>query len=51
MTTLRANEEVVAVAGGEARAGAVRAALTGGYANSLGVDSSLATALLAYTGS
>lgn len=44
---LRAINEVVAVAGGTAKAGAVRAALVGGYANSLIADSSLATALLA----
>jgi DNA-binding transcriptional regulator LsrR (DeoR family) len=48
---LRAIEEVVAVAGGAAKAGAVRAALAGGYADSLVVDSSLATALLAHAGS
>jgi DNA-binding transcriptional regulator LsrR (DeoR family) len=48
---LRAIEEVVAVAGGAAKAGAVRAALAGGYADSLVADSSLATALLAHAGS
>jgi DNA-binding transcriptional regulator LsrR (DeoR family) len=44
---LRAIKEVIAVAGAAAKADAVRAVLTGGYANSLVVDSSLATALLA----
>jgi DNA-binding transcriptional regulator LsrR (DeoR family) len=43
---LRAVEEVVAVAGSAAKADAVGAVLAGGYANSLIVDSSLATALL-----
>ena len=47
---LRAIDEVVAVAGGAAKADAVRAALAGGYAGSLVVDSSLATALLARAG-
>jgi DNA-binding transcriptional regulator LsrR (DeoR family) len=44
---LRAIDEVVGVAGGSAKAGAVRAVLAGGYVNSLVADSSLATALLA----
>jgi DNA-binding transcriptional regulator LsrR (DeoR family) len=44
---LRSIGEVVAVAGGAAKADAVRAVLAGGYANSVVVDSSLATALLA----
>ncbi len=48
---LRAIEEVVAVAGGAAKADAVRAAIAGGYADSLVIDSSLATALLARAGS
>ncbi len=43
---LRGIEEVVAVAGGAPKADALRAVLVGGYANSLVVDSSLATALL-----
>lgn len=47
---LHAIDEVVAVAGGAAKADAVRAALAGGYAGSLVVDSSLATALLARAG-
>ncbi len=46
---LRAIDEVVAVAGGAAKADAVRAALAGGYASSLIADSSLATALLSRT--
>ncbi len=41
-------DEVVAVAGGAGKADAVRAVLAGGYANSLVVDGSLATALLAH---
>jgi DNA-binding transcriptional regulator LsrR (DeoR family) len=44
---LRAIDEVVGVAGGAAKADAIRAVLAGGYANSLVADSSLATALLA----
>jgi DNA-binding transcriptional regulator LsrR (DeoR family) len=48
---LRSIEEVVAVAGSAAKADAVRAVLAGGYANSLVVDSSLATALLTRAGS
>jgi len=48
---LRSIEEVVAVAGGAAKADAVQAVLAGGYANSLVVDSSLATALLTRAGS
>ena len=48
---LRAIDEVVAVAGGTAKADAVRAVLAGGYANSLIVDSSLASALLGRAGS
>jgi DNA-binding transcriptional regulator LsrR (DeoR family) len=44
---LRAIDEVVGVAGGAAKADAVRAVLAGGYVNSLVADSSLATALLA----
>jgi DNA-binding transcriptional regulator LsrR (DeoR family) len=48
---LHAIDEVIAVAGGEAKAGAVRAALVGDYVNSLVVDSSLATSLLARAGS
>jgi DNA-binding transcriptional regulator LsrR (DeoR family) len=47
---LRAIGEVVGVAGGAAKADAVRAVLAGGYANSLVADSSLATALLAHEG-
>lgn len=43
---LRSIDEVVAVAGGAAKGDAVLAVLAGGYANSLVVDSSLATALL-----
>lgn len=48
---LRAIREVIAVAGGAAKADAVRAVLAGGYASSLIVNSSLATALLAQTAS
>jgi DNA-binding transcriptional regulator LsrR (DeoR family) len=44
---LHAIREVIAVAGAAAKADALRAVLAGGYANSLVVDSSLATALLA----
>jgi DNA-binding transcriptional regulator LsrR (DeoR family) len=44
---LRAIDEVVGVAGGTAKADAVRAVIAGGYAKSLVADSSLATALLA----
>ncbi|MBO0772790.1 MAG: transcriptional regulator, partial [Actinobacteria bacterium] len=47
---LREIGEVIAVAGAAAKAGAVRAVLAGGYANSLVADSSLATALLAPAG-
>jgi DNA-binding transcriptional regulator LsrR (DeoR family) len=47
---LWAIDEVVGVAGGAAKADAVRAVLAGGYANSLVADSSLATALLAHEG-
>lgn len=47
---LREIGEVIAVAGAAAKAGAVRAVLAGGYANSLIADSSLATALLAQAG-
>ena len=48
---LRAIDEVVGVAGGTAKADAVRAVIAGGYAKSLVADSSLATALLAQVGS
>jgi DNA-binding transcriptional regulator LsrR (DeoR family) len=48
---LHAIDEVIAVAGSAAKAAAVRAVLAGGYASSLIVDSSLATALLARAGS
>ena len=44
---LRRVAEVVAVAGGTVKAGAVRAVLNGGWATSLIADTSLATALLA----
>ena len=44
---LRQVAEVVAVAGGTVKAGAVRAVLNGGWATSLIADTSLATALLA----
>jgi DNA-binding transcriptional regulator LsrR (DeoR family) len=43
---LRAVPDVIAVAGGAAKADAVRAVVAGGYANSLVVDTDLATALL-----
>lgn len=43
---LRSIDEVIAVAGAADKADALRAVLAGGYANSLVVDSSLATALL-----
>jgi len=46
---LHAIEDVIVVAGGAAKAEAVRAVLAGGYANSVVVDSALATALLART--
>src|SRR6266498_3617207 len=48
---LRTIDEVVGVAGGTAKAAAVRAVIAGGYAKSLVADSSLATALLAQVGS
>jgi DNA-binding transcriptional regulator LsrR (DeoR family) len=44
---LHAIDEVIAVVGGDAKADAVRAAVGGGYVNSLVVDSALATSLLA----
>jgi DNA-binding transcriptional regulator LsrR (DeoR family) len=43
---LRAIPDVVAVAGGAAKAMAMRAIIAGGYANSVVVDTSLATAML-----
>jgi DNA-binding transcriptional regulator LsrR (DeoR family) len=43
---LRRIRDVVAVAGGAAKASAVRAVLSGGYASSLVVDTTLASALL-----
>jgi DNA-binding transcriptional regulator LsrR (DeoR family) len=43
---LRAVPEVIAVAGGAAKAAAIRAVVAGGFANILVVDASLATALL-----
>ena len=47
---LRAVPEVIAVAGGAAKAGAVHAVIAGGYAKSLVVDATLATALLTSRG-
>ncbi len=47
---LRQVEDVIAVAGGAAKAGALRAVLRGGYATSVVVNTSLATALLAQGG-
>ena len=48
---LHAIDEVIAVAGGEAKTDAVWAALAGGYVDSLVVDSSLAASLLVRAGS